>query len=182
MVATVEPKTKTNKKDEALGKLDKGLRQLLDSQHWAEWLRMQSKFHNYSFSNVLLILQQYPTATQVAGYRVWQKLGRQVRKGERGIKILAPIKKKIVEEDEDGEQHTSYPIVGYKTVTVFALEQTEGEPLPEVCSPLQGDDRGLIESLSRFSQFNGVPVAFRDTGDPTAAAASIASATPWRLL
>lgn len=182
MVATAEPKTKTNKKDEALEKVERGVKQLLNSDNWAQWLKLQAQFHDYSFSNVLLILQQYPTATQVAGYRAWQKLGRQVREGERGIKILAPIKKKIVEEDEDGEQHTSYPIVGYKTVTVFALEQTEGEPLPEVCSPLQGDDRGLIESLSRFSHLTASPWPFATRAMPTAAAASIASATPWRLL
>jgi len=85
------------------------------------------KFHNYSYNNVLLIGMQKPEATHVAGYRTWQELGRQVRKGESGLSILAPIHA-MIEDVSSGEKRPS--VSGFRTVAVFDISQTEGAPLP----------------------------------------------------
>ena len=65
--------------------------ELASGADWKAWLSVAARFHSYSFGNTMLILAQRPDATQVAGYRAWQSLGRQVEKGERGIQILAPV-------------------------------------------------------------------------------------------
>ena len=80
-----------------------------------------------------LIMYQNPYATQVAGYKVWQSLGRQVRKGEHGLRILAPL---AVKDKENGETN----IKGFRGVSVFDISQTDGEELPEVATLLKGDD------------------------------------------
>src|SRR3954463_14008971 len=77
---------------------------MADSETFAAWLRARAAFHDYSFGNVCLIVSQRPEATRLAGYRTWQKLGRQVRKGEQGIKILAPCRIKTSDDD----QHDAY--------------------------------------------------------------------------
>ena len=85
-------------------KLETGLKNLLDSENWKEYLKTLSRFHQYSFNNCILIKMQYPEASRVAGYKTWQSMGRQVRKGEKAISILAPCphKKTIEVEKEDG--------------------------------------------------------------------------------
>lgn len=72
---------------------------LADGPSWKSWLATAAKFHHYSFNNTVAILMQRPDATQVAGYRTWQSLGRQVRKGEQGIQILAPVTRRVAAED-----------------------------------------------------------------------------------
>src|SRR4029077_18835414 len=91
--------TGSNRRDEILAALTDGIAQLTSSGKWQEWLTTQSKFHHYSFRNTLLIMIQRPDATRVAGFRAWQLLGRQVRKGEKAIWILAPMTRKIGDED-----------------------------------------------------------------------------------
>src|SRR4051794_23565911 len=92
--------------------LEDGIDRLMDSETFAAYLRALSRFHDYSFSNVALILAQRPDATRVAGYRSWQSLGRQVRKGEKSIKILVPHKVRVL--DSEQEQKTiGYRLVGY---------------------------------------------------------------------
>ena len=84
---------KAKKQEEVKGLLDKlhaGVSAISTSEEWAAMLRFSSKLHNYSFNNQFLIYMQNPNATAVAGYKQWQKLGRQVRKGEKGLSILAP--------------------------------------------------------------------------------------------
>jgi antirestriction protein ArdC len=90
------------------------------------YLETASRFHHYSPGNVMLILLARPNAQQVAGYRTWQQVGRQVRKGERGIAILAPMFIRLEKDNPD-----SKTLVRFKVVYVFDLAQTEGEPLPE---------------------------------------------------
>ena len=80
----------TNNSTEARERLALAVEQMADSDRFAAWLRARAAFHEYSFNNVLLIASQRPDASQVAGYRAWQKLSRQVRKGEKAIRILAP--------------------------------------------------------------------------------------------
>jgi len=102
------------------------------------------------FCNIALIASQFPEATQVAGYRTWQSLGRQVRKGEKGIAILGPCRRKRTEVDQDsGEEITRSYLSGFTVVHVFDVSQTEGEELPEVRAELLqgGDPQGLWDGL-----------------------------------
>ena len=114
--------------------LEAGFAELVSSDAWARMLRVAARFHDYSPSNVLLILRQRPEATRVAGYRSWQSLGRQVRRGERGLAILAPCTYKRVAEDHEGQPDDEGPRVlrGFKVAHVFDVDQTDGEPLPEI--------------------------------------------------
>jgi antirestriction protein ArdC len=140
----------SNRKDEILGALTEGIAQLTSSGRWQEWLRTQSRFHHYSFRNTLLIMIQRPDATQVAGFRAWQLLERQVRKGEKAIWILAPVTRKVNEDnDSDGNASDKTRVLcGFKPAYVFDVAQTDGEPLPEVCTLLGGDDvAGVYERL-----------------------------------
>ena len=118
-------------------------------------------------SNTLAIFLQCPEATQVAGYRAWQEMGRQVRKGEHGITILAPIKRRVTAEGESGESATEAEAVtvrqisGFTTTTVFDISQTDGEPIPERPRPklLTGaGPRWLWEALEAQVTAAGYPV------------------------
>jgi antirestriction protein ArdC len=125
-----------------LDQLTEGITQLTSSQRWQDWLDMQSKFHHYSFNNTLLILTQRPDATRVAGFNAWRKLDRFVRKGEKGIWILAPMVYKTDAGDEPGDDTTKRVLRGFKPVAVFDLSQTDGQELTEVCIRLTGDEPG----------------------------------------
>src|SRR6202789_4357902 len=98
------------------------------------YLDAMSRFHNYSFGNVLEIARQRPTATRVAGMYAWNQLGRRVRKGEKGIRILAPIvgikRKKDEEAEKDITKQNTRVLVGFRNASVFDVEQTEGAELP----------------------------------------------------
>jgi len=110
--------------------------QLANSNGWRRMLTVAARFHRYSPHNVLLITVQRPNATRVAGYRSWQQLGRQVRKGEHGIAILAPVTIKRRETDqvpEPAEASTGARMVrAFRVAHVFDIAQTDGPPLPEV--------------------------------------------------
>jgi antirestriction protein ArdC len=111
-----------------------------DSAALTSYLATMAKFHNYSFNNVLLILSQRPDATHVAGFNRWKEMGRYVRKGEKGIAILAPSLKRIrseEQEDEDTEakEQPAQVLSRFVTVHVFDVIQTDGEPLPELSRP-----------------------------------------------
>ena len=97
---------------------------LRTSEGWQAWLKVAKKFHRYSFFNQLLITTQCPHASHVAGYRKWNELGRQVRKGEKGLKIFAPMTRK------DEETQTT-KLVGFRLASVFDISQTDGDPLPD---------------------------------------------------
>ena len=123
---------------------------LTSSTAWTDWLRTAARFHSYSFGNTVAIWMQRPDATQVAGYRTWQSLGRQVRKGEQGIQILAPVTRRRSDSTDqaDGpdprwktdpaqgrsETGTQPPaarrVVGVRIAYVFDISQTDGDPLP----------------------------------------------------
>ena len=98
------------------------------------YLDAMSRFHNYSFGNILEIARQRPTATRVAGLYAWNQLGRKVKKGEKGIRILAPIvgikRKKDEEANKDITKQNTRVLVGFRNAYVFDLEQTEGAELP----------------------------------------------------
>lgn len=122
---------------EILEKLENGVRQVYSADEWKKYLSVMAKFHTYSFSNSLLIYLQKPDASMVAGYRVWtSEFHRQVRKGEKGIRILAPLKRKVIEADEE---EGTYRISGFRPVYVFDISQTYGEPVPvNFCENLRG--------------------------------------------
>ena len=131
-------------RDHLLDALTEGIEALTSSAAWRSHLEVQGRFHRYSFSNTLLIVEivrQDPGASRVAGFATWKSLGRAVRKGERAIWILAPMTGRRTRM-ADGEEHR--PILGFRPVAVFDVAQTDGEPLPEVCRTLEGDDPAAL--------------------------------------
>lgn len=146
-------------------KLEEGVKAVFESDRYKEYLACMSKFHSYSLNNCLLIAAQYPTATAVAGYRSWQQnFGRQVRKGEKGIKILAPCKYKVEteEKDENGDPKMM-ELTGFRVVSVFALEQTEGKELPTIgVDELTGDIRNYQKIFNALVSISPVPVGFEE--------------------
>jgi antirestriction protein ArdC len=130
---------------EVLDQLREGIATLTNSEKWASWLQAQGRFHRYSFGNTLLITLQCPDATRVAGFRTWLQLGRHVRKGEKGIAILAPIAPRIRVEDENGDEHViAGPAQRFRPAYVFDVAQTDGDDLPSVADRLHGDDPGEV--------------------------------------
>ena len=107
-----DAKTEKQKVQEITEKLEQGLQELFESEKYKSYLNTMSKFHNYSFNNTLLIAMQKPDATLVAGYKAWQKnFERHVKKGEKGIRILAPAPYKIKEEQEKIDPVTNEPML-----------------------------------------------------------------------
>lgn len=169
-----QPQTKH---DETLQILEQGILNLTDSDRWTAWLESAAKFHNYSFNNQMLIAIQRPDASQVAGYRTWEKLGRHVNKGEHGIRILAPslvhIKSKTEDEaeneskdvTEEKKEKTEKTRMFFRTVSVFDVSQTDGVPLPEIASLLSGQGpEGMWSALNKFIADKGFDVCVEDTG------------------
>ena len=159
-------------------RLEQGVTELFESERYKEYLRVMSKFHNYSFNNTLLIAIQKPDASLVAGFSSWKNnFGRTVKKGEKGIKIIAPAPSKRTEErqlidpdtrlpmlDENGEPlkvKVELVIPKYKVVHVFDVSQTEGRELPDIAvDELTGDVGQYHEFLDALVSVSPVPVGF----------------------
>jgi antirestriction protein ArdC len=124
--------TKPDRLKQAHERLTQAVESITTGDDWARMLKVASKFHKYSFNNQLLIFLQRPEATLVAGFRRWVELNRFVRKGEKGIAILAPCKYKTKIEDEHGEEKTLNAIRGFRVVHVFDVSQTDGEPIEDL--------------------------------------------------
>ena len=144
----------TRSLEEIHARLVAGIEGLVSSDEWRAMLEVSARFHNYSFNNQLLIYLQCPEATRVAGYRAWQRLGRQVRKGERGIKILAPCRRHMSPVKAEGEQDEAERVeilTGFRVVHVFDVSQTEGDELADVRPRrLTGEvPQQLIDALER---------------------------------
>jgi len=140
-------------------KLEEAVGAIHDSESYRRWLEVLSRFYDYSLGNQLLIAFQRPDATRVAGFNAWLKLGRCVRKGEKGIAIVVPHVRKVVEENgEEGRR-----VTGFGTGYVFDISQTDGEPLPELNVPVLEGDVGseLWDGLHRFATAQGVSVSVR---------------------
>lgn len=146
--------------------LETGITELFNSEQYAAYLSTMSKFHRYSFGNILLILLQCPGASQVAGYGDWKKnFGRQVKRGEHGIAILAPCPYRRQEEVEetapDGSSSKSVQWVqrmSFRTVTVFDISQTEGKPLPEIAKKLTGDVAQYESMVAAIRSISPYPI------------------------
>ena len=165
---------------EITDKLEQGIKELFESERFKEYLRTMSKFYHYSFSNTLLIAMQKPEATYVAGYTSWQRnFDRQVMKGEKGIKILAPAPYKAKEEREKIDPSTQKPILdadgkpvtetvevmrpAFKVVSVFDISQTDGKELPDIIvDELSGSVENYAAFFEALKQESPVPIAFED--------------------
>lgn len=162
--------------DSIMQNLETGVAELFTSERYQEYLKTMSKFHNYSFNNTLLIAMQRPDATLVTGYRNWQSMGRQVKKGEKGITIIAPapIKRKkeqtVLDQDQklvigpDGKPKTEeveITLPCFKAITVFDIEQTTGEPIqtlaPEILTAAVEDFDLFLQAIREISP---VPIRF----------------------
>src|SRR5207248_10712517 len=115
---------------EQLEQLRQATTALLISDGWQRWLRTRSRFHRYSLRNTLLIAFQCPHATHVAGFRRWLELGRCVRKGEKAIRIFAPVRYRRRDSEQTDGDEAQEQLVGFKVAAVFDVSQTE--PLPGV--------------------------------------------------
>lgn len=130
------------------------------SETLQSYLHTLARFHRYSWNNVILILIQRPDATRVAGYKTWQKLGRQVERGEKGLAIFYPLLKK--EPGESGEETTR--LVGFRVGHVFDVAQTSGDPLPEPPTWTNiGNEGDLVaQRLTRVAESLGIQVLTRE--------------------
>src|SRR4051795_11277974 len=126
----------------SLLQLEKAVEGIQSSDAFRAYLTAQARFHHYSWGNVLLILSQNPTATRVAGYRTWQSLDRQVKRGEKAIRIIAPAYYKKQERDEQTGEDTERKVAFFRGASVFDVAQTDGAPLPEVAVPILDSDAG----------------------------------------
>ena len=165
---------------EITDKLEQGIKELFESERFKEYLRTMSKFYHYSFSNTLLIAMQKPEATYVAGYTSWQRnFDRQVMKGEKGIKILAPAPYKAKEEREKIDPSTQKPVLdadgkpvtetvevmrpAFKVVSVFDISQTDGKELPDIIvDELSGSVENYAAFFEALKQESPAPIAFED--------------------
>lgn len=136
-----------SRREQMLAQLGEQAEKLRSSEGWLAWLKFARRFRNYSLGNQLLIQAQRPGAKLVAGYRSWESLGRHVKKGEKGIAILAPmIRKASLEEIE--QEGALTVLRGFKPVFVFDLSQTEGDPIPiPEMPPAYISDEALFEQL-----------------------------------
>lgn len=149
------------KTKELTEKLEQGVKTLFDSEKYAEYLRFMSKFHNYSFGNVILILSQKPDAQVVAGYTAWKKLGRQVRKGETAIGIIAPCphKKTWTEKNDNGDlEEKERTWTGFKAAYVFDISQTDGKEIPTVVETLTDSVDGYADLFEKLRAIAPVPI------------------------
>ena len=145
---------------EITDRLEQGVTELFESERYKEYLRVMARFHNYSFNNTLLIAMQCPGATRLAGFQTWKKFGRYVKKGEKGIKVIAPTPYKKIIEKDGKEQEVLVP--RYKVVSTYDLSQTEGKPLPTIATPLMGSMDTFNDIYAALEQVSPVPIAFED--------------------
>lgn len=170
-----EKQTNKERLKDITDSIERGIQDLFQSDKYAEYLRTMSRFHKYSVNNTMLIYMQKPDATLVAGFNKWRdQFERNVMKGERGIKIIAPtpFKKKIEQQkldpdtnlpmfDADGKAITEekeIKIPMFKPVTVFDVSQTDGKPLPQLASDLQGNVQNYDVFMEALRRTSPVPI------------------------
>ena len=165
---------------EITDRLEQGIAELFDSERYREYLKVMSKFHNYSFRNTVLIAMQKPDASLLAGFSAWKNnFERNVMKGQKGIKIIAPSPYKIKQEMQKIDPHTQKPVIGkdgkpvteekevtipaYKVVSVFDVSQTEGKELPDIAvDELTGDVDRYKDFFAALEKTSPVPIAFEN--------------------
>lgn len=163
---------------EITDRLERGISEIFESDRYKEYLNTMSKFHNYSVNNTILIAMQKPDASLIAGFNSWKnQFGRNVKKGEKGIKIIAPSPFKVKKEMEKIDPNTQRPVIGkngkpvteeqevtipaFKVVAVFDVSQTEGKELPDIAvDALTGDVDKYKEFFAALEKTAPVPVGF----------------------
>lgn len=170
-----EKQTNKERLKDITDSIERGIQDLFQSDKYAEYLRTMSRFHKYSVNNTMLIYMQRPDATLVAGFNKWRdQFERNVMKGEKGIKIIAPtpFKKKIEQEkrdpdtnlpmlDADGKviiEEKEIKIPMFKPVTVFDVSQTDGKPLPQLAADLQGNVQNYEVFMEALRRSSPVPI------------------------
>lgn len=128
------------------------------------YLKAIGRFHRYSLHNVMLIASQKPNASYVAGFRTWNELGRFVKKGEKGIMILAPIVRRKPENSDDDEKESSR-IAGFRAAYVFDISQTDGEELPHI-GVVRGEPCQYGERLRDFVTAQGISLEYSQDISP----------------
>ena len=175
-----DAKTEKQKVQEITEKLEQGLKELFESEKYRTYLNTMSKFHNYSINNTILIAMQKPDATLVAGFKAWQRnFERHVKKGEKGIRILAPAPYKIKEEQEKIDPVTNEPMLdkdgmpimeeveikipAFRVVPVFDVSQTDGKELPEISvGELSADVEGYQDFMRALEAVSPAPIGYED--------------------
>ena len=173
-------KTEKQKVKEITDRLEEGLKELFESEKYKTYLTTMSKFHNYSFNNTLLIAMQKPDASLVAGFGKWRDdFERHVKKGEKGIKILAPSPYRVKKQMEKIDPATQKPVIGadgkpvteereieipaFRVVTVFDVSQTEGKEIPDIAvSELTGSVEQYQDFFTALEKASPVPIAFEN--------------------
>ena len=160
--------------------IEQGIKELFESDRYRKYLTTMSRFHKYSLNNVMLIHSQRPDATLVAGFNKWKNsFGRHVKKGEKGIQILAPTPYKIKVEKEKLDPDTKLPMIDengdpvteekeisipmFKVVSVFDVSQTEGKPLPQLAYSLSGAVEHYDEFMEALKRTSTVPIKVEHT-------------------
>lgn len=178
----MEKKTMKEKMKELTDRLEQGVKEVFESGAYENYLKVMSKFHRYSYRNTVLIWMQNPDATYVAGYDAWKNdFNRYVKKGEKGIRIFAPSEYKIQKEQQKIDPVTNLPAVdgmgqpvmetveikqrGFMATTVFDISQTEGEELPELVKPLNGDVKNYEAFMKAIESVSPVPIEYGRTGN-----------------
>ena len=176
-----EKQSSRDRLKEITASIEDGIKELFQSESYAQYLQTMSRFHHYSVNNQVLIHMQKPDATLVAGFNKWKnQFGRNVIKGEHGIKIIAPtpVKKKIEQEkldpdtqlpmlDADGKiitEEKTIQIPMYKPVTVFDVSQTEGKPLPQLAHDLSGNVANYDVFMEALRRSSPVPISVEVMG------------------
>lgn len=181
-IPTYQKNTTQERLREITAQIEQGIRELFESEKYRQYLSVMSRFHRYSVNNTMLIFQQRPDATLVAGFRKWQnQFGRHVKKGEHGITIIAPTpyKKKIEAQkldpdtkapvlDENGQavmEEKEVVIPLFRPVKVFDVAQTDGKPLPELVESLTGDVQRYEIFLEALRRSAPVPIEFESMAE-----------------
>lgn len=176
-------KTKERLKD-ITDSIETGIKELFESDKYKSYLQTMSRFHKYSLNNTILITMQKPDATLVAGFNKWRDgFSRHVKKGEKGIKIIAPTPYKIKEQREKLDPQTKAPILDaggkvqteeveikipmYRVVSVFDVSQTYGDPLPTLASNLTGNVEQFEVFMEAIKRTAPVPIAIKPLPDNT---------------
>lgn len=179
-----EKQTSKDRMREIVDSIENGIKELFESDKYQQYLSTMSRFHRYSVNNTMLIYMQRPDATHVAGFNKWRdQFGRNVLKGEKGIRIIAPTpyKKKVEEIKTDPE--TNAPILDadgkaiieekeiripmFKVVSVFDVSQTAGKPLPQLAADLSGNVQQYEVFMEALRRASPVPMEIKPVARDT---------------
>lgn len=179
-----EKQTNKDRMREIVDSIENGIKELFESDKYRQYLATMSRFHRYSVNNTMLIYMQRPDATHVAGFNKWRdQFGRNVLKGEKGIRIIAPTpyKKKVEEIKTDPE--TNAPVLDadgkaiieekeiripmFKVVSVFDVSQTAGKPLPQLAADLSGNVQQYEVFMEALRRASPVPMEIKPVARDT---------------